>query len=209
MEPSVFSVLSAAGVVASEEGLLSADCSALALASILAAAETGVFYPTGGYAALQTALARTVRAAGGEVLTDVPVKEIVAEKNDKGVYVATGVRIDIASSVPESVDDVISTDRTVVSGLGAICTYTRLLPANAVTDSMRSAIAQVCESRPKVQVVLWLSGTAADLGLTSTDYVEIAPQIELPVSNDIRDKFAGSYLRIWSPSAKDPSWSKS
>jgi hypothetical protein len=69
-----------------------------------------------------------------------------------------------------------------------------------------------------VAVVYWLNGTLTELGLTSTDFVELPAQslctggtsaLEhggLPGLQAHREGFAGSCVRIWSPSAKDPLW---
>ena len=42
--------------------------------------------------------------------------------------------------------------------MGALCTYTRLVPASAVSDVTRESLSQQVESRPKVQVLVWIEG---------------------------------------------------
>ena len=63
-----------------------------------------------------------------------------------------------------------------VSGVGALCTYTRLLPPEAVSETARKAMSLLVETRPKVLVVFWLHGTLSELGLSSTDYLEMPAQ---------------------------------
>ena len=67
--------------------------------------------------------------------------------------------------------------QTVISGVGALCTYTRLLPPEAVSDAARKALALLVEGRPRVLVVFWLRGTLAELGLAATDYLELPAQV--------------------------------
>ena len=141
---------------------------------------------------------RAVRAAGGEVHTDVPIRGILCEADEaEGKVRAIGVRLggaalsragsrDSVAAVAcddgedDDADPSLSTVRcghSVVSGVGALCTYTRLLPPEAVSDAARKALALLVEARPRVAVVFWLKGGLAELGLASTDYVEIPAQV--------------------------------
>ena len=45
-----------------------------------------------------------------------------------------------------------------ISGVGALCTYTRLLPSSAVSAAMRLNLVNLSESRPKILVLVWLKG---------------------------------------------------
>ena len=58
-----------------------------------------------------------------------------------------------------SADSTVRASQSVISGVGALCTYTRLVPPSAVSDATREALSQQVESRPKVQVLVWIEGT--------------------------------------------------
>ena len=88
----------------------------------------------------------------------------------------------------------------VVSGLGLIYTYTKLMPGQPLSEKTGNALSRVQEARPKIRVILWVQGTQESLCLSNADYVEVASQ---PRDGDING-FIGSYLRVWSPSARDP-----
>lgn len=62
------------------ENLPPSELSFAAYASSLSHGLDGVSYPWGGYAAVSRALIGTIRAAGGRVLTDAPVKAIVLDE---------------------------------------------------------------------------------------------------------------------------------
>ena len=52
-----------------------------------------MYYPHGGFDAIESALVRCVRAAGGEVHTNVPVRGILCEEDEDGTMRALGVRL--------------------------------------------------------------------------------------------------------------------
>jgi hypothetical protein len=57
-----------------------------------------------------------------------------------------------------SMDSIVRASRSVISGVGALCTYTRLLPSSAVSAAMRLNLVNLSESRPKILVLVWLKG---------------------------------------------------
>jgi len=202
--------------------------SAGALLSLYTAADTGVYYPRGGLPAVQEALIRTIRESGGEVYCDVPVTGIdVTPETQEGeamACMATGVRVRVApprrggSAASEgargAADSVLfSAGTSVISGVGAICTYTRLLKPEHVSRHVRETLdSSVREAEPRVRVVFWLDGDEASLGLSSCDYVELpsfqgsvngtgdwCPQLTQAEVNE-------QFVKVWSPSAKDSSW---
>ena len=67
LEDSISNILSAACTVGAEEALNAGDLSGYSLAALVTNSEQGMFYPIGGYDALQNTLVRAVRTAGGEV----------------------------------------------------------------------------------------------------------------------------------------------
>ena len=76
------------------------------------------------------------------------------------------------------------------------------VPPETVSDSTKLTLSLLQETRPKITIVYWLKGQQQQLGLSATDYVEVG-------NNNNRDSLASSYVRIWSPSAKDAHWAKS
>lgn len=63
---------------------------------------------------------------------------------------------------PETEVDV-SSRRAVVSGVGLLNTYLKLVPAEAVSTATKTALAELREKKPVVTVVYWLRGTAEAL----------------------------------------------
>ena len=64
----------------------------------------------------------------------------------------------------------IRASQSVISGVGALCTYTRLVRASHVSGAIRASLSNLCEARPKVQVVVWLEGSWIDPLLSSFLY---------------------------------------
>lgn len=253
----LFHALSSVAAVGADEALPAGSCSALSLATALSA-ESGVYYPAGGAEALELALTRAVRAAGGAVYKDVEVGEVVLEEVIAATAQQSGISKSVAAAQPvvkavgvqvkvvvsegnnHSKDSstsstngdngdarIIYGSRSIVSGMGTLCTYSKLLPHAAVSERTRTALSLLSEARPKVTVVYWLQGTVAELGLSSTDYVQagrytetsghLAPGLAAPratASNstaaavDPKETYARSFMKVWSPSAKDPSWNQ-
>jgi hypothetical protein len=76
----------------------------------------------------------------------------------------------------EEVDNVFIASKSIVSGVGIIGTYTRLIPSEDVSGAMRSQLSILNEARPKVYATYWIEGDGQQLGLSSTDFVEVAHQ---------------------------------
>jgi len=94
-----------------------------------------------------------------------------------------------------------------VSGVGALCTFLRLLPEEELTEDIRASLSKLTEARPKLHVLYWLDGTASELGLSDADYIEtLDNEFADESASASRKEFSRSYVRIWSPSMKDPSW---
>jgi hypothetical protein len=76
---------------------------------------------------------------------------------------------------------------------------------------MQQTIAPLQACRPKVSVVYWLKVSDRDEDLAairSTDYYELVVSRDYYDSLDDYnyDRFADSYVHLWSPSAKDSAW---
>jgi len=190
------------------------------LSHALTSTAEGSFYPAGGSASIEASLIRTVRRAGGMVYCNVDLKEILLEEvgnsssgsssggNSSGSIRAVGVSVAIPDN--SSSDVVFRGSHSVVSGLGLLPSLTKLLPPEAMSVGMQQIIAPLQASRPKVSVVYWLRGGRDDLEIRSTDYYELG------VSRDYcdsavdaftqKERYADSYVHVWSPSAKDSAW---
>jgi hypothetical protein len=185
--PAAATALRSLSVVGCGEPLCAADCSAYALASAVYGASQGAFYPPGGAAALARALCGTVRSAGGVVYDDVLVQEALLEEiTGTNTVRATGVSVTSATArvhadmdVPEEAAPGITftATKSVISGIGAIATFTKLIPAEAVSRATHEVLATLRESRPLVRVVYWLRGDAVALGgLSGVDYYQVGTQ---------------------------------
>lgn len=198
-----YGALSAVGVFAAEEALLGSDCSCVCLAAGLGHSEEGIFYPVGGPGRLQANLVRVIVNAGGAVYSDVPVSAIETQRaDDDSAARAVGVAVACGKEEPT----VVLGTRSVISGVGALCTYLRLLPEDELSEDTRAALSKLSESRPKLHVVYWLDGTAEELGLSDADYIETLEDLTDESSSASRKEFSRAYVRIWSPSMKDSSW---
>jgi hypothetical protein len=200
-----YAPLASVSIAGMGEALPAADVSTLGLAGALSSTQGGAFYPSGGLSSLAQNCMRTIRKCGGEIYADVPVRTIVLEGEGKQRR-AVGISYALNSKAEgEDDDDVIYAKKSVISGCGALGTYLNLLPAADVCDETRSSLSLLSEMRPKVYVLMWLQGTSTELGLSTSDYVELAPQTGRETRN--KEEFAGTYMRLWSPSAKDSTWS--
>ena len=191
------------GVFAAEEALLGSDCSCVCLAGGLGHSEEGVFYPVGGPGRLQANLIRAIISTGGDVYSDVPVSAIETMRADNEPL-ARAVGVKLADG--KDGGTVVYGTRSVVSGVGALSTFLRLLPEDELTEDTRAALSKLTEARPKLHVLYWLDGTAEELGLSDADYIETLDDVADESASASRKEFSRSYVRIWSPSMKDPSW---
>mmetsp|Transcript_5301 Transcript_5301/g.5448 ORF Transcript_5301/g.5448 Transcript_5301/m.5448 type:complete len:765 (+) Transcript_5301:48-2342(+) len=198
--------LYAMAAAAQEEVQPATESSACILATALSMSEEGMYYPVGGVSALQKVLCAAIRTTGGRVFTDVGVEGLEVTETKPGVCRATGVRVSVETG-DTTESRVVKGTRSVVSGLGAICTYTRLLPSVHLSQSIKQSLSTLTEARPKVLVVFWLQGTASLLGLTSCDYFEMTSTGETEQSPEDVEAFVDGWVRVWSPSCKDPDWS--
>lgn len=210
--------LAAIAAVDATESILSENCSAYHLANAIQSAEMGLYYPQGGAIALQNALCKTIRASGGCVLSNVDVRGLVFEEDDVSADKAAedslralGVNIALREDNKQNITQVLG-KQSVVSGLGAISTYIKLIPGENIAKNVKESLSSVIEARPIVKVLFWLDGTAEELGISSTDYVEIPENIidilDGSIDQEVRRTVAQKSVRIWSPSVKDSKWNK-
>ena len=164
-----------------EGGLTSGRASALGLATLMHSNESGLFHPSSlptplpalpstishSASPLVQALLHAILSRGGEVLKVSAVKELLGEAG-----AVTGVEV-YPLDTPSGQTRELLARRGVISGLGAIHTYLRLLPGQALQPATAAALSRLCEARPKIRVVYWISGTGAELGMSAVDYIEV------------------------------------
>ena len=149
--PEVREALFGATLSVQEEVSPSSEASSAVLASALALLQEGQFYPVGGAAALERSLSATITAAGGSVHSNVEVVGIeMSGPSNKPK--ASGVRIVLPASADQEQHShaTITAEMSITSGLGAICTYTRLLPAQHLSLAVKQQLSTLTEARPKV-----------------------------------------------------------
>ncbi len=169
--------LCAIAAYAANESVNSHDCSVYNVTTGLSRIQDGLFYPVGGYRAIEKYLAKCIRYTGGVIYRNKKINRIIIEENR-----AVGVEIGPATRIMST--------KSVVSGLGLLHTYCNLVGPS----SLPTELASCEEARPKIYVIFGLIGTSDELGLTACDYLEGESSPE-------------KYCRIWCPSCKDPSWS--
>ena len=191
----IFSILSNIAIVGASEALSSASLSTVALASALSMSEEGASTPIGGLAAVKRSLSEVILSCGGYVCSEAPLNEIVIEENGSGsVAKASGVSLDNGK--------VLTAKKGVLSGLGALCTYTKLIKHRYVNARTRQALSGLQETRPKIIVLFRVNGSKDSLGLKECDYYELEYQGVDNENSSTNTKIAESYLKIWSPSAR-------
>ena len=191
-------LLERVAVVGSDElTMKAAECSGLGLAQALVVCADGAFYPVGGPQRLADYLRRIINNAGGQVRSSVPAAKIDMEDCD-GVLHATGVVLQDGSKVS------VLAGGSVISGVGLLSTYEDYVTAEDVARMAAQpgaeaggplkGIESLVEASPRVLVLFWLSGSGSDSGLQSSDFIDFGGSV------------TGAVSRVWSPSAKDPSW---
>ncbi|MFV8755247.1 phytoene desaturase family protein [Nannocystaceae bacterium ST9] len=114
-------------------------------------------YPVGGSARFAETIAPKITAAGGLLLTNAGVDEIVVEQGR-----AVGVRLE---------DGRVLRSDTIISNAGAINTYARLLPVGERERiGFRSALARIEPSSAHLGLYIGLDQSAAALNLPRANY---------------------------------------
>ena len=205
----ILDILGAIAATANDEVLSGSESSAILLAAALAQSEEGMYYPAGGAKALQQSLGRSIRDAGGVVCADVAISgiEFSAAGKDKRGWKAEGVKVEGLFGATEP--NIVRAKQSVVSGLGALFTFTRLVPTSVVSPELRQQLSGLVEARPRLSVLIWLAGSREDLGLHGCDYFEFPARGDGPdvLPEDV-EEFVDGWVKLWSPSAKDPKWSE-
>ena len=187
----------ASAVFARESEVPPTSLAAVNLLSAVSLPVEGMHSLVGGYEALRLLLSRSVRYSGGCVVREVPVcgVKLSAEGQACGVRVGSGGGGRIRRCVEAR--------HGVVSGVGLLCTYSRLLPEGAPIDY--SIPRGLREARPKMYVVLqvpsaWMSCTAREKEPFNGEYIETAlvAAETSAVSPPTPSLFSNTgYVRLW------------
>ncbi len=157
----------------------------------------GGYYPVGGSWKIADDIIPQIQKAGGEVFTYANVKRILVEgKKVTGVEMADGHKIECTR---------------VVSSAGVENTFSRLLPAEAVTQAgYDHLLKRVKPSMAHLGVYIGLKQTAEQLGLPKTNFwIYPGNDFDSAVDafmNDPQAPFPVVYISF--PSAKDPDYER-
>ena len=154
----------------------------------------GGSFPVGGSSQIVKTVEAVIEKAGGSILINAPVKQILVQDNK-----ATGVEMEDGRKIAA---------RRVVSGAGIINTYKNLVPREIATrHRLFEQLQQVQPSACHACLYLGLEGTPEELGLPRTNYW-IYPEKgdhDACVEEYLKDpekEFPVVYISF--PAAKDP-----
>ncbi|MCC6849472.1 MAG: NAD(P)/FAD-dependent oxidoreductase [Deltaproteobacteria bacterium] len=156
----------------------------------------GGFFPVGGAGRIAAAIAPVIRAAGGELLVNAEVEEIVVERDR-----AVGVRM--AEDGAELRAPLVISDAGVANTLGrlvprAVAERHRL---GRALDGMRPSVAHAC-------LYVGLKGTAAELGLERANLWIYPDEHHDRTAEIAADPAAIRFAYVSFPSAKDPDFER-
>ena len=156
----------------------------------------GGYFPVGGAGRIAASIAPVIRAAGGELLVNAEVAEIVVERDR-----AVGVRM--------AEDDAVLRAPLVISDAGVANTFGRLVPPAVVErhglaralDGMRPSVAHAC-------LYVGLKGTTEELGLERANLWIYPDEHHDRTAELAADPTAIRYAYVSFPSAKDPDFDR-
>ncbi len=154
----------------------------------------GAFFPIGGASAIARSIAPVIERAGGAILVRAEVESILVEGGR-----AAGVRMADGREIRAPI---------VVSAVGALNTYDRLLPADATPPALRTSLRAVGSSVSYVSLYLGFAHTDEALGLTGTNlWLYPGADHDASFARYCQDPEAPFPLVFVSfPSAKDPTF---
>ncbi len=178
-------------------GLVPAESSFFIHSMVVAHYFRGAAYPIGGSSRIAETILPTIEAAGGEVLTNAEVDEIIIRDGK-----AVGVRLADGHELRAPV---------VVSNAGVINTFEKLVPADVSNEVGYAAKArEIGASIAHLSLYIGLEGTTEELGLEKTNlWVYRDHQHEKNFEafrKDINAPLPVVYLSF--PSAKDPDFNR-
>ncbi len=157
---------------------------------------SGGSFPIGGSSQIVKTIIPLIAEAGGTILINAEVEEVVIKNNT-----ATGVRM---------IDGKIFSAKNIVSGAGVLTTYNKLLPsATIIKHKLNDQLKQINPSVAHVSLYIGLEGSPDELLLPKSN-LWIYPDdcdhdtcIERYIK-DMNEPFPVVYISF--PSAKDPDW---
>jgi all-trans-retinol 13,14-reductase len=159
---------------------------------------SGGSFPIGGSSQIITHIDPIIEAAGGTILTNAEVKEIII-KNNK----ATGVLMQDGKTI---------TADNIVSGAGVMTTFQKILPeASVIKHKLAENLQKVERSVAHSCLYIGLDGSPEELKLPKTNYWVYPGDLDHDgcvdrYLEDLNAPFPVVYISF--PSAKDPSWSE-
>jgi all-trans-retinol 13,14-reductase len=158
---------------------------------------SGGSFPVGGSSEIATTTDQVIEKAGGTIIINAEVEEILIESNKaKGVKLKGGKNI---------------TANNIVSGAGIMNTYEKLLPDSlGVKVQLKEKLKQVNRSVAHACLYIGLNGSPEELNLPKTNYWIYPEDLDHDACvdrylKDINAEFPVVYISF--PSAKDPDWS--
>ena len=178
-------------------GLVPAESSFFIHAMVVRHYLSGAAYPVGGSSRIAATILPVIEAAGGEVVTNANVAEILIEEGR-----AVGVRLQDGHELRAPL---------VVSDAGIANTYARLLPNDVAEDhGLRTKVDVIQPSVGHLSAYIGLQGTTEDLRLGKTNlWVYPTPHHEENLRKFVDDRSASPpvvYLSF--PSVKDPDFQR-
>lgn len=177
-------------------GMPPAESSFVMHASLVRHYFSGGNFPIGGSSQIVNTIDPVIERAGGTILTNAEVDEVVIEGNR-----AVGVRM---------LDGHVFRSKLIISGVGIINTYKKLLPEFIVhKHRLDSHIQQVRPSVAHACLYIGLNGSPAELRLPKANYwiypddLSHDENVARYVKN-IKQPFPVVYISF--PAAKDPDW---
>ncbi len=157
---------------------------------------SGGSFPIGGSSQIADTIDPVIAAAGGTILINAEVDEIVVEGNK-----ATGVKMK---------DGHVFSAKKIVSGAGIMTTYNKLLPPEVnAKHKLFDQLQKVNRSVAHACLYIGLKGSPKELELPKTNYWVYPEDVDHDTCidrylKDINEPFPVVYISF--PSAKDPDW---
>ena len=157
----------------------------------------GGSFPIGGSSQIMKTIDPVIEAAGGTVLTNADVEQVLIENNK-----AVGVRMKDGKEFRA---------KTIVSNAGIMTTYSKLLPEESVKKhDLKGQLKKVTPSVAHASLYIGLEGSPEELKLPRTNFWIYPGDADHDTCvdryhKDLKQPFPVVYISF--PSAKDPDWS--
>ena len=156
----------------------------------------GASYPVGGAGRIAETIVPVIRAAGGDVLTNAEVAEIVVEGGR-----AVGVRM--------AADGAVLRAPLIISDAGAALTFGKLLPPQvAARTGWSAALRTLAPSVAHACLYVGVKGTAEELGLERTNLWIFPDENHERTVARAAEQGDAPFAYVSFPSAKDPDFAR-